>query len=243
MTRLLVVDDDHSLSRRVSAALRWRGHDVIEAAAPDEGYARALERRHRPDAVLLSVALSRAASPPLLPTLRRSGYAGPILVWHPSTEESDIALSFRQGADQYIAMPFGMQELFARVDASLALSARRGVATLPAASSNRPSPHDGRSLYSFGGVEVDLVSRQVYRRGQVVCLSPLEFELLAALLRREGAATTRTDLLREVWNYGPGVMSRTLDTHILNLRTKLEDEPRAPRHILTVRRVGYRLDV
>jgi DNA-binding response OmpR family regulator len=97
-------------------------------------------------------------------------------------------------------------------------------------------------MYAFGGIEVDVAAREVYRHGESVSLSPLEFDLLAALLRRDGAATARTDLLREVWKYGPGVMSRTLDTHILNLRTKLEDEPRAPRHILTVRKVGYRLD-
>jgi two-component system alkaline phosphatase synthesis response regulator PhoP len=240
MTRLLVIDDDHSLTDRVSAALRWRGHEVVEADAPEAGRSLALEKLPRPDLVMLGVAFSRATNPPLLLTLRKGGYNGPILVWHWSRDENDIALSFRQGADQYITMPFGMRELFARVDASLARAPQRLMADLAADGADAPTR---RKAYAFGGVEVDMVAREVYRRGDVVKLSPLEYELLVALLRRDGAATSRTDLLREVWNYGPGVMSRTLDTHILNLRAKLEDEPRAPRHILTVRKIGYRLDM
>ncbi|HEY9429214.1 MAG TPA: response regulator transcription factor [Gemmatimonadaceae bacterium] len=239
MTRLLVIDDDHVLTNRVSAALRWRGHEVVEADTADEGRALALEQRPRPDLVMLSVALSLRTNPPLLPAIRRGGYSGPILVWHSSREEADITRSFRSGADQYITMPFGMGEISARVAASLARTARRSEAKglLPILAA--PAV---RKRYAFGGVEVDLVAREVYRRGEAVSLSPLEFELLVALLRREGAATPRGDLLREVWKYGPGVMSRTLDTHILNLRTKLEDEPGTPRHILTVRKIGYRLD-
>jgi len=239
MTRLLVIDDDHALTNRVTAALRWRGHDVVEADTADEGRALALERGPRPDLVMLSVALSRRTNPPLLPTIRRGGYGGPILVWHSSRKEADITLSFSSGADQYITMPFGMGEISARVAASLARTAGRGEAN-----SLRPTRAgaSGQKMYAFGGIEVDLMAREVYRRGEAVSLSPLEFELLVALLRREGAATPRSDLLREVWKYGPGVVSRTLDTHILNLRTKLEDEPSTPRHILTVRKIGYRLD-
>lgn len=240
MTRLLVIDDDHSLAERVSDALRWRGHEVVDADAPEAGRSLALEQRPRPDLIMLSAALSLATEPPLLPALRRGGYTGPILVWHRSRSEKDIALSFRHGADQYITMPFGMRELFARIDASLARAPHRVMTSRPAGASDAPA---GQKAYAFGGVEVDMATREVYRRGDVVKLAPLEFDLLVALLRREGAATSRTDLLREVWNYGPGVMSRTLDTHILNLRSKLEDEPRAPRHILTVRKLGYRLDV
>jgi two-component system response regulator VicR len=240
MTRLLVIDDDHSLTDRVSAAMRWRGHEVIEADTPEAGRSLALEKLPHPDLVMLSVALSRATDPPLLPTLRKGGYSGPILVWHWSGSENDIVQSFREGADQYITLPIGMRELFARIDASLARAPDRLMAKVAAHGADAPTR---REAYAFGGVEVDLVAREVYRRGDVVKLSPLEFELLVALLRRDGAATSRTDLLREVWNYGPGVMSRTLDTHILNLRTKLEDEPSAPRHILTVRKIGYRLDI
>lgn len=243
MSRLLVIDDNHSLTHRVAAALCWRGHEVVESDAAEEGRALALDWPHRPDAVMLSCALSRASTPPLLPTLRQSGYTGPILVWHTSRKESDITRCFRRGADQYIPMPFGIGELVARVESSIARSEQRNGVHPPLTALNGSPTQGTPRMYAFGGVEVDLVSRRVQRRGEAVNLSPLEFELLAALLRRDGAPTPRTELLREVWNYGPGVVSRTLDTHILNLRMKLEDEPRAPRHILTVRKVGYRLDV
>jgi two-component system response regulator MtrA len=239
MARVLVVDDDHSLAHHVSAALRWRGHEVVETDQPDRARSISLDEREHPDLVFLSVAFSRSTRPPLLPTLRRDGFEGPILVWHDSRDERDIALCFRRGADQYIILPFGVRELLARVDASLARSRARNGRN---GSANGSHPANGGSTYAFGRIEVDVAAREVYRHGESVSLSPLEFDLLAALLRRDGAATTRTDLLREVWKYGPGVMSRTLDTHILNLRAKLEEEPRAPRHILTVRKVGYRLD-
>ncbi len=185
------------------------------------------------------MAVSRATRPCLLTTLRGDGFDAPILVWDESRKEGDIVRSFRCGADQYIVTPFGMRELFARVDTALARSRARTGQNGSARAIQAPV---GEDVYEFGTIEVDMLAHQVYRNGESVRLSPLEFELLAALLRRDGATTTRTELLREVWNYEPDVVSRTLDTHILNLRAKLEDEPRAPRHILTVRKVGYRLD-
>lgn len=239
MARVLVIDDNHSLVRRVSAALRWRGHEANSTA--DCGRARriALADRECPDVILLGLALACAHRPPLLPALRKDGFSGPILVWSESREESDIALSFRRGADQYIGIPFGIRELFARVDGALARSRNGEMSGRSTNGAHGPAPDH---VYEFDGISVDMRSREVHREGEQVRLSPLEFDLLAALLRREGAATSRTELLREVWKYGPGVVSRTLDTHILNLRAKLEEEPRAPRHILTVRKVGYRLD-
>jgi len=240
MTRLLVIDDDHALARRVAATLRWHGHEVLDADAPNTARALVREPLHQPNLVMLSVALSRASDPPLLLQLRQDGYTGPIIVWCASRKESDIALSFRLGADQYVVTPFGMHELIARVDASLTRSAQQRASDATATST---ATYGSRTRHVFGDIEVDSSSRTVRRRGSVVHLSPLEFDLLVALLRREGAVTSRTELLQEVWNYGPGVVSRTLDTHILNLRLKLKNEPGEPRHILTVRKVGYRLDV
>jgi len=93
----------------------------------------------------------------------------------------------------------------------------------------------------FGKVEVDPGARSVLRGGQVVELAPKEFDLLCALLGARGAALTRLDLMTRVWGYSAAVVSRTVDTHVAELRRKLEDDPSAPRHILTVRKVGYRL--
>src|SRR6185312_16920963 len=97
------------------------------------------------------------------------------------------------------------------------------------------------STYRFGDVEVNAATREVRRSGVFIQLAPLELELLLALIRRDGAAAARVELLKEVWGYESDVVSRTLDTHVANLRGKLERDPAVPRHILTVRKTGYRL--
>ena len=109
---------------------------------------------------------------------------------------------------------------------------RHGVAEAPA---------EG-SVQRFGDVEVDAARRMVLRGGEPVDLSPKEFDLLLALLRRHGAVISRVDLLQEVWGYSASVVSRTVDTHIAELRRKLEADPSSPRHILTARKAGYRLE-
>src|SRR5947208_12811491 len=105
-----------------------------------------------------------------------------------------------------------------------------------------PGGNGGPPPERFGDVEVIPASRTVLRGGQPVPLTPKEFDLLVALLRRRGAVVTRLDLLREVWGYSAEVLSRTVDTHVAELRRKLETDPAAPRHILTVRKSGYRLE-
>jgi DNA-binding response OmpR family regulator len=136
----------------------------------------------------------------------------------------------RLGAEDYLTKPFGLLELLARVDGLL----RRG-ARAASQSGSAPAEPD-----RFGSVVVDHARRMVTRDGRPVELAPREFDLLVALLRRRGAVVSRTDLLREVWGYASGAVSRTVDTHVAELRRKLEEDPAAPRHILTVRKVGYR---
>jgi two-component system response regulator MtrA len=134
---------------------------------------------------------------------------------------------FRLDADQYVTKPFGIVELLERVAALLRRSAL-------GSSSRRPS------VVKFGDVVVDVASRTVVRRGNSCALTPKAYELLLALIRREGAVGSRTDLLKEVWGYGAFVMTRTVDSHIAELRRKLEENPAEPRHIVTVWKVGYR---
>jgi two-component system alkaline phosphatase synthesis response regulator PhoP len=167
----------------------------------------------------------------VLRELRRDGYADPILVLTARDQEVDKVRGLRWGADDYVTKPFGVMELLARIDALL----RR------AAQSHSPSAQP--SGYRFGTVRVDPAARLVSRRGEPVALTPMEFDLLIALLRRAGAAATRLELLQEVWGHSSAVLTRTVDTHVAELRRKLEDEPALPRHILTVRKIGYRLSV
>jgi DNA-binding response OmpR family regulator len=149
-----------------------------------------------------------------------------VLVLTARGEEADKVLGFRLGADDYVTKPFGLLELLARVDALLRRAGRDGAR--------------GREVERFGDVELDPAARTVRRAGEDVALTPKEFDLLLALLRRRGAVASRASLLKEVWGHRAPVHSRTVDTHIAELRRKVEREPSAPRFILTVPKVGYR---
>lgn len=102
---------------------------------------------------------------------------------------------------------------------------------------------DSQERQTFGEIEIETGSLQVFRRGEPVELRPKEYHLLMSLARNEGQVVRRLDLLRDVWGYAPDVMSRTVDTHVAELRRKLEDDPADPKYIITVRKRGYRLQV
>jgi DNA-binding response OmpR family regulator len=153
----------------------------------------------------------------------------PILILTARGEEGDKVRGLRLGADDYVTKPFGVLELLARVEALL----RR---TAPPGDDGAVPPE------RFGDVEVVPASRTVLRAGRPVGLTPKEFDLLLALLKRRGAVAGRMELLTEVWGYSAAVLSRTVDTHVAELRRKLEADPAAPQHILTVRKAGYRLE-
>ena len=164
----------------------------------------------------------------VLRQIREDGLTMPVLILTAKGEEADKVLGFRLGADDYVTKPFGVLELLARVQALLR---RSRPAT---ASTTQP-------LQRFGDVEVEVPTRSVRRHGDAVALTPMEFDLLIALLRRQGAVASRLELLKEVWGHSSAVLTRTVDTHIGELRRKLEQDPSTPRHILTVRKAGYRL--
>jgi DNA-binding response OmpR family regulator len=153
----------------------------------------------------------------------------PVLILTARTTEHDKVRGFREGCDDYVTKPFGLMELMGRVQALLRRSTK---------SNNREA-----ARFRFGDVEIVPGTHDVFLRGEQVLLRPKEFELLMALVRRRGHVVGRVDLLREVWGYGSDVVSRTVDTHVGELRRKLEADPARPRHILTVRKSGYRLSV
>lgn len=140
----------------------------------------------------------------------------------------DKVRGFRLGADDYVTKPFGLLELMARVGALLRRAGRRRApADIP--------------REAFGAIEIDPATRSVHRHGVAVALTPMEFDLLIALLNRGGSVASRLELLQEVWGHSSAVLTRTVDTHIAELRRKLETDPAVPEHILTVRKAGYRL--
>jgi DNA-binding response OmpR family regulator len=227
--RVLVIEDNRDLAYGLRNNLEIEGYDVEVADDGPKGLMRA--RAGLPDLIILDLMLPGMDGFRVLRTLREEGRHTPVLILTARGEESDKVRGLRLGADDYVTKPFGVLELLARVEA---LMRRSAVAT----KSGEPGTP---VLERFGEVEIRCASRTVLRRGQPVALTPKEYELLLALVRRRGAVASRVELLTEVWGYSAAVLSRTVDTHVAELRRKLEDDLQAPRHILTVRKAGYRL--
>jgi DNA-binding response OmpR family regulator len=220
--RVLVIEDNAVLAEGLRHNLAFEGYAVRVAGGARDGLA-ALQAESA-DLILLDLMLPDGDGFHVLRTLRGAGDATPVIVLTALGDEADKVRGLRLGADDYVTKPFGLLELLARVDALLRRTAR------PAAARVR-----------FGAIEVCTATHEVTRAGAPIALRPKEYELLVALLRHDGAVVTRDELLREVWRYDASVTSRTVDTHVLELRRKLEDDPASPRHLLTVRKTGYRL--
>jgi DNA-binding response OmpR family regulator len=227
VTRILIVEDNRNLATGLRNNLEIEGYEVHVATDGTSGLA--LARSVAPDLIVLDLMLPGMDGYRVLRTLREEGADTPVLILSARGEETDKVLGFHLGADDYVAKPFGLLELLARVDALL----RR------AAASRVKSKLTDR--VSFGEVEVDPGTHDVRRRGEPVTLRPKEYDLLIALLQRRGQVVSRGELLEEVWGYSGEVYSRTVDTHVAELRRKLEDNAAEPRHILTVRKTGYRI--
>jgi len=230
MPTVLLIEDNEKLARGLQSNLEFEGYAVL--AAGDGAAGLAIARDKRPDIIVLDLMLPDTDGYRVLRTLRDDGDMTPVLVLTALGEEADKVRGFRFGADDYVTKPFGLMELLARIDALL----RR--ATRPNGDTARTAD-DATS--GFGDVRVDAARHMVTRDGVSVALRPKEYDLLVALLRRNGQVATRIELLKEVWGYDDSVMSRTVDTHIAELRRKLESDPANPRHILTVLKTGYRL--
>ena len=227
MTRILVVEDNRNLATGLRNNLEIEGHEVVIAADGPTGLE--LARSSEPDLIILDLMLPGMDGYRVLASLRDEGFDIPVLILSARGEEADKVLGFRLGADDYVAKPFGLLELLARVDALLRRASAAGAATKLAAP------------VTFGDVHVDPRSHPVARAGSAVQLRPKEYDLLIALLQRRGQVASRTELLEEVWGYSGEVYSRTVDTHVAELRRKLEKNAAEPRHILTVRKTGYRI--
>ena len=231
MATVLLIEDNEKLARGLQSNLEFEGYTVL--CANDGASGLAVARQKRPDIIVLDLMLPDTDGYRVLRTLRDDGDTTPVLVLTALGEEADKVRGFRFGADDYVTKPFGLMELLARIDALL----RR--ATRPNGEAPRAAPSESPS--GFGDVRVDAARHMVTRRGTPVPLRPKEYDLLVALLRRNGQVATRIELLKEVWGYDDSVMSRTVDTHVAELRRKLESDPANPRHILTVLKTGYRL--
>ncbi len=229
MSRILVVEDNANLAYGLTASLELEGHQVAVARDGAEGLREV--RAQEPDLVILDLMLPAMDGYRVLKALREEGRQVPVLILTARGAESDKVLGFRLGADDYVTKPFGLLELLARVSALLRRTARAPQADAAAAP----------PVVSIGEIEVSPAARTVRRRGEEVPLTPKEFDLLMALVRRKGTVAGRLELLAEVWGHRAAVMTRTVDMHVAQLRRKLEDDPSDPRHIVTVWKAGYRI--
>ena len=225
MSRILVIEDNTDLAFGLRNNLEIEGYEVETAGDGRAGLAAALAATR--ELIILDLMLPELDGFRVLRSLRDAGCRAPVLILTAKGEEADKVRGLKLGADDYVTKPFALLELLARVEALL----RRGRSDRPA------EPETER----FGDVEVRPRSRFVQRRGTAVELAPKEFELLLALIRARGDVVSRLQLLEQVWGYSAAAVTRTVDTHVAELRRKLEDEPSSPRHILTVRKAGYRL--
>lgn len=223
--QILLVEDDKAIRLGLRDFLRAQGHEVCEAG--DGQLAQRLLRSRAFDLVVLDLMLPGPGGLELLRELRAAGHDTPVLILTARGDESDKVLGLELGADDYVTKPFGMREIGARVKALLRRSSGQ-VALLP-------------QRFSLGSVQVDLGAHLVRSGSDAARLSPKEVGMLELLYAAKGEVVSRGRFLREVWGADPEVSARSVDTHVVNLRQKLEPEPRAPRHLLTVHGVGYRL--
>lgn len=233
LARLLLVEDNEALAFGLRRTLEGEGYAVEVAGDGAEALRRA--RAGRPDLILLDLMLPGVDGYGVLQRLRDEGDQTPVLILTARSQEADKVYGFRLGADDYVTKPFGLSELVARVAALL----RRARTAAP---SPGPAAAAAGGVYAFGDVELNAAARSVSKGGAPVAVTPKEFDLLLAMVRRPGQVISRLALLRDVWGHQAEVMTRTVDIHVAELRRKLEDSPAAPRHIVTVWKAGYRFD-
>ena len=231
MSDILIIEDNADIARGLRDNLEVEGYEVDVALDGEQGLARL--RGRPPKLVILDLMLPRLDGMQVLRRLRDEGFEMPVLILSARAGEAEKVRGFRVGADDYVTKPFGLRELLARVDALF--RRRRRLTESDRVAAAPPA--------RFGDVEIHYDSRTVLKRGEPVALRPREFDLLAALARRANTVVARRSLLDEVWAYDDGVQTRTVDTHVVELRRKIESDPTHPRYIVTVRKAGYMLRV
>jgi two-component system, OmpR family, KDP operon response regulator KdpE len=220
---ILIIEDETQMRRFLRASLSSNGYQVVETDTAEEGLAQAAARN--PDLVLLDLGLPDQDG--LVVTQRLREWAKtPIIVISARGREEDKIQALDAGADDYLTKPFGVGELLARIRVALRNAARGEL---------------GSSQFSVGELKIDLVRRQVLVAGQEVHLTPIEYKLLATLVKHAGRVITHRQLLREVWGPNSSDQTQYLRVYMGQLRHKLEQNPSRPQFLTTEPGVGYRL--
>jgi len=228
--KILVVEDDLNLLSALKYNLQKEGYDVTTAADGAEAIETA--RMEKPDLVILDVMLPRMSGFEVCRILRKE-MTVPILMLTAKAEETDKIVGLEIGADDYVTKPFSMRELLARVGAMLR---RAKMTELP------PTDEKTLLMMKVNDLEMDLARHRASLKGATLELTPKEFDLLAFLARNRGFVFNREQLLERVWGYDFAGDTRTVDVHIRWLRQKIENDPQKPKHLITVRGTGYKLE-
>lgn len=221
METVLIIEDDSTMLRGLKDNFEFKGYNVVTASDGEAGLNAALESGC--DLIVLDIMLPKINGYEICRLIREKGIEVPVIMLTAKGQESDIILGLNLGADDYITKPFSIKELLARANAFL----RR----------NRQKMTD---VYEFGRFTLDVSSRTFTENGKEVKLSPKEFSLMEYFLARQSCALTRDDILNAVWGYNCFVTSRTVDRFVNSLRAKIEDNPKLPEYIKTVRQIGYK---
>ena len=224
MSRILIVEDEPAIAFTLENDLQTEGYEVVVVADGVEAVRRA--RCEAFDLILLDVMLPNKDGFEVCRELRRGGLSTRIIMLTAKTQESEKILGLDMGADDYVTKPFSPRELRARIRAML----------------RRTETEAGGEVYSFGRFELDLGRFELRREGKQLEATHTELKLLTAFIRSRGRVLTREHLLEAVWGSGVFVSDRVVDYHIVALRKKIEDDPAVPRHLVSVRGVGYRFD-
>jgi DNA-binding response OmpR family regulator len=219
---VLIVEDDPSIALGLRMNLESEGYRVLSAEDGEMGLK--VARAETPNLIILDVMLPNMNGLEVLRTLRHEGYSMPIIVLSARTGEMDKVTGLELGAEDYVAKPFSLAELLARVRAAL----RRG------------APQPPPRTYAFSDVVVDIGARSVRRAGELVEMTATEFDVLMCFVQSKGRALGREEIFREVWGPNHHGTPRTIDNFVQQLRAKLERDPQRPKFFRTVRGVGYR---
>ncbi len=226
--RILVIEDDPSILRGLQLNLGMEGYVVRSAMDGETGLA--LARTEKPDLLVVDVMLPRLGGLEVVREIRAEDPDLPVLILSAKGQESDKVAGLQLGADDYMVKPFGLKELLARIDALL--RRRRG----------RGETGASRAVRRIGDVEVDLEARKAIARGKVLDLTSREFDLLAFFVTHPDRVHSREQLMQAVWGSRYFGTARTVDNFVARLRAHIGDDAETPRHLETVRGIGYRFN-
>jgi len=222
--KVLIVEDDPDILLSLKDEFESLSYTVFEAADGRKGLT--LARQKSPDLIILDLMLPIMDGYEVCRELRNEGNKTPIIMLTVKGEESDKVLGLELGADDYVTKPFGFRELMARVRAVMRRTAEQT---------------EDISTYRFNQIELNFKKYEAKKKGKKLKLTPLQFRMLKLLIQKKGEVLSRDELLDEIWGRDNVLISfRTIDSHIANIRNKIEDDPSHPTHILNIRGVGYK---